>query len=312
MSIGQKDIKLLWGRSGNRCAICKIELTQNALSSNNTFTLGEQAHIVGEKEDAARGKSQLDQKQRDSYHNLILLCPNDHTTIDRNESDWSIEKLHQIKSEHELWVTETLSETIDHVKLAQNTILAGIVDNAVTLCRLDDWQNWTSYALSSDPQWSKDSPKNIYKFRKKVIAAIWPKGFDEFRRATITLSILLHKAVETFMEHSDLRGDTYFPYKFYKRINPNPNYDKDWQRYDNWLDRCYSTMYEATKATNWFADVVRAYVNPMFFVEQGKFIIEQGPFMDLSWRTELLEFTEEEKSEYPEKIFKTEDNDFIR
>ena len=28
MAIGQKDIKLLWGRSGNRCAICKTELTQ--------------------------------------------------------------------------------------------------------------------------------------------------------------------------------------------------------------------------------------------------------------------------------------------
>lgn len=312
MSIGQKDIKLLWGRSGNRCAICKIELTQNALSSNATFTLGEQAHIVGEKEDAARGKSQLDQKQRDSYHNLILLCPNDHTTIDRNESDWSIENLHQIKSEHELWVTETLSETIDHVKLAQNTILASIVDNAVTLCGLENWHGWSSYALGSDPQWSKESPKNIYKFRQKVIATIWPKDFDEFKKATITLSILLNQAVETFMEYSDLRGDTYFPYKFYKRIDPNPNYDKDLKRYNQWLDRCYSTMYEATKAANWFADVVRAYVNPMFFVEQGKFIIEQGPFMDLSWRTELLKFTEEEKSEYPEKIFKTEDNDFTR
>lgn len=45
-------------------------------------------------------------------------------------------------------------------------------------------------------------------------------------------------------------------------------------------------------------------MNPMFFVEKGKFIIEQGSL-------ELLEFTEEEKSEYPDKIFKTEDNDFM-
>jgi hypothetical protein len=235
-----------------------------------------------------------------------LLCPNDHTTIDRNESDWSIEKLHQIKSEHELWVTETLSETIDHVKLAQNTILASIVDSAVTLCRLDDWHNWTSSALSSNPHWPKVLPKSIYEFRRKVIAAIWPKGFDEFKRATITLSILLDRAAKTFMEHSELGDDRdmYIPFKFYKRISPNPNYDDDARRYEQWLKRCDSTIYDATKAANWFADVVREYVNPMFFVEQGKFIIEQGSL-------ELLEFTEEEKSEYPEKIFKTEDNDSI-
>lgn len=29
MGITQKDIKLLWGRSGNRCSICRRELTQD-------------------------------------------------------------------------------------------------------------------------------------------------------------------------------------------------------------------------------------------------------------------------------------------
>lgn len=295
---------MLWGRSGNRCAVCKTELTQNAAAVSAAFTLGEQAHIVGEKEDAPRGKSPLNQQERDSYHNLILLCPNDHTIIDKNEADWPVEKLHQIKSEHELWVTETLSETVDHVKLAQSTILASIVDSAVTLCRLDRWHGWTSYALSADPRWSIDLPDNIYKFRQKTLAAIWPPEFDEFKRATITFSVLVDRAAKTFMEHSDLHGDTYFPYKFYKRIDPNPNYKEDIQRYEEWQNRCYSTIYEATKAANWFADVVRAYVNPMFFAEEGRFFIEEGPFEDLSYRTKLLEFTEEEKAEYPDKVFK--------
>jgi hypothetical protein len=305
MGISEKDIKLLWGRSGNRCAICKMELTQDSSALSASFTLGEQAHIVGEKENTSRGKSKLDQKARDSYPNRILLCPNHHTTIDKNESEWSVERLHQIKSEHELWVTETLSETIDHVKLAQSTILAGIVDNAVTLCNLNNWHDWTSDALSPDPQWAKELPNNIYKFRKMVIATIWPKEFDECKRATITLSVLLDQAAKTFMEYSDLQGDTYFPFKFYKRINPNPNYDEDVKHYNQWLDSCYSTVYEATKAANWFADVVRADVNPMFFAKEGKFVIEQGmkSLVDLSFYTELLEFTEEEKAEYPEKIF---------
>ena len=48
MTIKGKDIKILWGRSGNRCAICRTQLTQDAAAVSAAFTLGEQAHIVGE------------------------------------------------------------------------------------------------------------------------------------------------------------------------------------------------------------------------------------------------------------------------
>lgn len=303
MVISQKDIKLLWGRSGNRCAICKEELTQDKRANSATFTLGEQAHIVGENEVSPRGKSPLKQQERDSYHNLILLCPNDHTIIDKNKDDWPVEKLYQIKSVHELWVIETLSETVDHVKLAQSTVLASIVDNAVTLCQLDRWKNWTCSALSPDPIWSKELVDRIYSFRQKILAAIWPSDFPEFKNATITFSILIDNAIKKFMEHSELKDDKYFAYKFYKKMDPNPNYDKDVECYKKWQDECYTTIYEATKAANWFADVVRKYVNPMFFALEGKFLIEEGPFPDLSWHTRLLEFTEEEKKEYPDVLF---------
>ena len=124
MAIGQKDIKLLWGRSGNRCAFCKRELTQDKKAVTASFTLGEQAHIIGDKDNAARGKSKLTSKERDTYHNLILLCPTHHTEIDSIEEDWSVEKIHHLKSEHELWVTETLSETINHTKLAKQIALS--------------------------------------------------------------------------------------------------------------------------------------------------------------------------------------------
>lgn len=53
----QKDIKLLWGRAGNRCSKCRCELSQDAAASNAAFTLGEQAHIVGEKEGLPDGQT---------------------------------------------------------------------------------------------------------------------------------------------------------------------------------------------------------------------------------------------------------------
>ena len=54
MPIQQKDIKILWDRSGNRCAICRTELTQAASAVTASFTLNEQPHIVGDKPRSAR------------------------------------------------------------------------------------------------------------------------------------------------------------------------------------------------------------------------------------------------------------------
>lgn len=299
MAIKSKDLKILWGRSGNRCAICRIQLTQDASAAASIFSIGEQAHIVGDKDDAARGKSPLNSEERDSYHNLILLCPNHHTEIDKNEADWPVERLHQAKSTHELWVTETLSETIDHVKLAQQAAVSSIVDAAVDLCDLETWQAWTSWTLSPNQRWAKGKPAELFKFRQQVMAAIWPPDFEELRRATTTLSLLLHQACEEFMEHSDISGEHYREDRFYRRPAHNPNYDSDVEEFEAWQERCYALIKDATKAANWFADVVRRDVNPMFFATKGKFLIMEGPFPDLSFRTRLLEYTESEKSMLP-------------
>ena len=303
MAVNQKDIKLLWGRSGNRCAICQSPLTQDKNAITASYTLGEQAHIVGEKEDAARGHSSLSADERDSYHNLILLCPTHHTEIDKNEKDWPVEKLHQKKSQHELWVMETLSESKDLNKLAHDTAITNIIDSAVEVCDLENWKTWTSWALAPDPRWHCDLPDKIFEFRQKVIAAIWPDGYEELRRSATTLSVLLNKAAQEFMKDCELRNDTFLPIKRYSSGGWNENYDRDLEQYNAWLDQCYFLIKEATKAANWFSDIVRRDINPTFFADKGKFIIMEGPFDDLSHRASLLEFTSNEKAALPKSLF---------
>lgn len=298
MGITQKDIKLLWGRSGNRCSICRRELTQDKEFNNSSFTLGEQAHIIGESEDGPRGNSNLTLEERNTYHNLILLCPNHHKEIDSDEELWSIEKLYKAKSEHELWVTQTLSETIDHVNLANQTAISSMIDNAVTLCDLDNWSNWTSFALAPDPTWRKEYPDNIYKFRQKIIAMIWPKNYNNLKISTIVFSKLLHEASSTFMNHVDEYDGIYYPHKFYKAYGYNENYENDLKEYNLWLDNSHKLLKEATKALNWFADEVRENINPYFFMEKWKFLVQEGPFSDMSYRTSLFEFTDLEKENY--------------
>jgi len=301
VSINQKDIKLLWGRSGNRCAICKTELTQDKKTVTAAFTLGEQAHIVGEKEGAARGKSSLSQDERNTYHNLILLCPTHHTEIDNNETDWPIEKLHQVKSEHELWVMETLSETVDLYKLAQEAAVTNIIDSAVDLCDLENWSVWTSKALDIYPEWSSKQLYNAYEFRDKVIAAIWPEGFEDLKRSAITFSVLINAAAQEFRKHSRLSGDTYHAYQFYEKNGRwNDYYHEQLREYEDWLQECDRLIKEATKAVNWFADVIRRDINPMFFADKGKFIIADNYLCQMC----LLEYDDQEKSQLPGALFK--------
>ena len=53
--------------------MCQRELSHDSEFRNGSYVVGEQAHIVGEKEDAPRGKSPLTLEERNTYHNMILL-----------------------------------------------------------------------------------------------------------------------------------------------------------------------------------------------------------------------------------------------
>lgn len=297
--MNQKDIKLLWGRAANRCAICRVELSEDAKSVTSSFNLGEQAHIVGEREAAARGKSPFTEAERNSYHNIILLCPTHHTLIDSSDADWPVEVLHRKKSEHELWVRETLSATQDIRAQASQIAVATIVDTAVQLCDLENWRSWASRALSASPVWDAKAPDRFFAFQERVAAAIWPDDMDELRRAALTLSALLNRAASKFMDNADCSYETCTPVKFYKAIPNNPNYDADLKRYESWLDDCYMLVVNATRAANWFADVVRRDVNPMFLIESGKFMVMEGPFDDLSIRLRRYEYSPEQKEGMP-------------
>jgi hypothetical protein len=154
-----------------------------------------------------------------------------------------------------------------------------------------------SFALSTDPEWPADLPDKIFEFRQKVIAAIWPAELEELKRATITFSIILNLASQKFLEHGQRCGDKYYPYKFYSANGFNENYNHDVEEYRQWVNSCHSTLREATKAANWFSDVVRRDINPMFFSEAGKFIILEGDFS--GYHAQLIEFTNAERNALP-------------
>ena len=106
-TIKRKDVKLLWGLSGDRCANCRTELILQEKGGEN-FPLGIMAHIEGENPGSARYNPEMNDLDRIKYENLILLCPNCHTTVDNDTEQYTMDQLKSMKKKHEEWVRQTL------------------------------------------------------------------------------------------------------------------------------------------------------------------------------------------------------------
>jgi hypothetical protein len=101
MPISNPDIKKLYGLSAGRCNLCNISLFKKNID------IGEMAHIIAKNYNGARGsKTQVNDNR---YENLILLCPNCHTKVDKDPNNYSIEFLISVKQRHEQNIQEQLS-----------------------------------------------------------------------------------------------------------------------------------------------------------------------------------------------------------
>ena len=97
MAIPSPDIKKLYGLSAGRCSICKLILFESDAH------IGEMAHVIARSSNGPRGVGDLD-CERNSYENLILLCPNHHREVDGNPQAYPVGRLLSIKQEHEQFV----------------------------------------------------------------------------------------------------------------------------------------------------------------------------------------------------------------
>lgn len=116
MSVSYPTKLLLAFRSGDRCAFqdCGRALTVDGKQANPVVT-GEAAHIAGEKEGVARYAPSMTDEQRNHYNNLIYLCGDHHTQIDKQEAEFPVQCLHEMKAEHEKKVREAMTDAFANV-----------------------------------------------------------------------------------------------------------------------------------------------------------------------------------------------------
>lgn len=115
MAPSQKDLRLLYQKSGNRCAFpgCTEVLVYPETSLDDPVTLSEVAHIVSPKPDGPRSEYPLPMEDRDKYNNLILLCRKHHRIIDDQRHTYTVERLRQMKLEHEETIEKATGRAVE-------------------------------------------------------------------------------------------------------------------------------------------------------------------------------------------------------
>lgn len=101
MSIADRTRKILWIKAGGRCSICRVQVATEGTDTDDPSVFGEECHIVGQSPKGPRAENIANV---DAYYNLILLCTKHHKQIDDQVSHFTIERLREIKREHETWV----------------------------------------------------------------------------------------------------------------------------------------------------------------------------------------------------------------
>ena len=98
LEIKESTAKKLFALSRTHCARpeCNIRLVLE-----NGVNLGEMCHIEGEKPHSARYNSDMDDEQRRDISNLLIMCNNCHTIIDNDVENYTVQKLKEIKKNHE-------------------------------------------------------------------------------------------------------------------------------------------------------------------------------------------------------------------
>jgi hypothetical protein len=298
VTVSLKTQKMLWGKAAARCSMpeCRRQLVEDISETDDPSLVGENCHIVAEKDNGPRGDPTMSVDDRNRYGNLILLCSVDHKIIDDNESVWTVDRLRSVKAEHEAWVKNSLG--LDGVRMRDDSIYAGYVDDWVRLAHLDDWTAWSSWVLGSgQPRILASIDNDLRTLRRWMLARIWPGRYPSLESAFGNFGRVLQDFQEVLHEHLDTRGkgEDLFTRKFYQiqQWDP-PLYAKLAAQYDFHVDIVGDLMLELTRAANLVCDEVRRHLAHNFRMIEGNAIVQLGPDMELRWVEFVPRYSAEE------------------
>lgn len=185
-SITTATIKRLFACSGN---ICAFPSCSNKLTEGNTI-VGDICHIEGYSPKGPRYNEHSTDADRDAFDNLIVLCKNHHKVIDANEREYTTDKLHEYKKQHEDRYTSegfTISnELVEKIKEALEISIKDLLTNAYqqrdekklsrehqTIVKiiedLSSWPDSVEELVEKEPDPEKKIMKRFQAYQDKII-----------------------------------------------------------------------------------------------------------------------------------------------
>ena len=272
----------------------------DATETDDESVIGEAAHIVAEKEEGPRGVSPLTREQRDKYANLLLLCSVHHKQVDDQTGAYTVDRLNQLKREHEAWVRQQLD--FDAVKLRDEILYASYVEEWACSLKLDEWNSWGSWMLSADqPRMHQERKQALDNIRPWLLSRVWPGRYLNLEDAFTNFRHVAQDMCRTFERHAEkIWGDTWQVAKFYRIDEWDPDrYSRLSKQYDDHVSLVEDLFLELTRAANYVCDKVREELLPSYRLKEGVLLVTSGPHMDLSNRTHRVEYRGDERTRRP-------------
>jgi hypothetical protein len=288
-SIRMRDQKLLWMKSGDRCAFtdCRRPLAIEVEQSGRTSIISQEAHIVAEREYGPRGVSPLDEVERNSYANLILLCLEHHKISDDDPDTFTVDVLLEMKAAHEAWF-ESLRSPEDTRREARELLMINIIDEWEERADIEHWRGWVSVFLWYRLWIDDEIFDRLHTLSLWIYSRAWPDAyptlsrvFENFRRVADDLRTA---AACALTHRSDLdTGDDQHAREYL------PDHKRHDLRHDlseqdikesiaeaEWVRDLFGDLaLEFSRAANWVLDEVRLVVDPRYQSEIGVLMVER-------------------------------------
>ena len=287
---------MLWGRSGNRCAYGGCEQPLSVDAEGGGIVLGEEAHIVARERGGPRGISSLTLEERDSLENLILLCPNHHTLVDKDPATHTVELLLSMKRDHEEAVMAAEPPAVRDARRADETY-AGYIDEWAAEADLAHWEDWTSYLMfGARPSLARERYVALERLRHWLLRRIWPGLNPQLEDALHNFRFVLDDLLRTFLRAADDNGEEMVTRPYYKIDRWDPKaYDRLLDDYKHHVALVENLTLELTRAGNFICDRVRESLDPRFRLEEGALTISAGLNPDFTYQVVRPEYRATER-----------------
>jgi hypothetical protein len=305
MGISLRTHKILWGRSGGKCAICKNDLIISPTDLNDDPSVtGDEAHIIARKESFSRGDyDSLSSEERDHYSNLILLCKVHHKLIDDQPASFTVERLRELKSGHEEEVKSKWTDV--EIRRQQDEIIyADYIDEWAKKADPENWLFTSSRLTSAD---NLALPKEWYQNQKEfllwLLGRVWLRRYPVLENALLNYGAVLQDFLSVFDKHVDWDnddGDFVLTRRFYKIEWAPERYHHLVEEYNAHECLVCDLFFELTRAANYICDRVRETIYPGYRLKKGVLLIQRHSVgFQMKTVHARIEYRDTERTEVP-------------